>query len=77
MKVAIGGADMKHLMKEHNRLLGVERLARKVIESYGGEPTLEPSTSEHEWHQTRFTFEALGNLAKILSMCPTSGGEDD
>ncbi len=66
---------MKHLMKEHDRLLGVERLAREVIESYGGEPTLEPSTSEHEWHQTRFTLKALDNLAAMLSMCPTEGEE--
>ncbi len=57
---------MKHLMKEHNRLLGVERLARKVIESYGGEPTLEPSTKEYPWHQTRFTDKALDNLAEAL-----------
>ena len=60
---------MKHLMKEHNRLLGVERLARKVIESYGAEPTIGPSTKEYPWHQTRFTDEALDNLAEILSMC--------
>ena len=67
---------MKHLMKEHNRLLGVERLARKVIESYGAEPTLEPSTKEHEWHQTRFTLKALDSLAAILSMRPTERDEE-
>jgi len=58
-------------VKEHNRLLSVEKLARKVIESYGGEPTLEPSTKEHQWHQTRFTNEALDNLAEILRICST------
>lgn len=61
---------MNHLMKEHNRLLGVELLARKVIESYGGEPTLSPSSDENTWHKTRFTDDALDALANVLMMKP-------